>query len=150
MKSVKLFFTSLVILLAAITGYAQDIQVKGVVSDASTGETIPFATVQVKGTTKIATTDLNGSYTILAPGNATLLVTYVGYADAEVPVNGRSVVNIAKSITLPIRNVLMHLRLLALFPLDILAVWNLQTSADYNYPSCLLHISLLLEQYIRY
>lgn len=95
MKSVKLFFTSLVILLAAITGYAQDIQVKGVVSDASTGETIPFATVQVKGTTKIATTDLNGSYTILAPGNATLLVTYVGYADAEVPVNGRSVVNIA-------------------------------------------------------
>ncbi len=95
MKSVKLFFTSLVVLLAALTGYAQDIQVKGVVSDASTGETIPFATVQVKGTTKIATTDLNGAYALSVAGDATLLVTYVGYADVEVPVNGRAVVNIA-------------------------------------------------------
>ncbi|MBR7157189.1 MAG: SusC/RagA family TonB-linked outer membrane protein, partial [Bacteroidales bacterium] len=95
MKSVKLFFTSLVVLLAAVIGYAQDIQVKGVVSDATTGETIPFASIQVKGTTKVATTDANGAYTINAPANATLVVSFVGYADAEVPVNGRSVVNIA-------------------------------------------------------
>ncbi len=95
MKSVKLFFTSLVVLMAAVLGYAQDIQVKGVVSDAGTGETIPFATVQVKGTSKIATTDMDGNYTISAPANAILVVTFVGYADAEVPVNNRSVVNIA-------------------------------------------------------
>ena len=95
MKSVKLFFTSLVVLLAAVIGYAQDIQVKGVVSDATTGETIPFASIQVKGTTKVATTDANGAYTINAPANATLVVSFVGYADVEVPVNGRSVVNIA-------------------------------------------------------
>lgn len=95
MKSVKLFFTSLVVLLAAVTGYAQDIQVKGVVSDATTGETIPFASIQVKGTTKVATTDLNGAYTISAPADAILVVSFVGYAEAEVPVNGRSIVNIA-------------------------------------------------------
>ena len=95
MKSVKLFFTSLVVLLAAVTGYAQDIQVKGVVSDATTGETIPFASIQVKGTTKVATTDLNGAYTISAPADAILVVSFVGYAEVEVPVNGRSIVNIA-------------------------------------------------------
>ena len=95
MKSVKLFFTSLVVLLAAVTGYAQDIQVKGVVSDATTGETIPFASIQVKGTTKVATTDLNGAYTISAPADAILVVSFVGYTEAEVPVNGRSIVNIA-------------------------------------------------------
>ena len=94
MKSVKLFFTSLVVLLAAVIGYAQDLQVKGVVSDASTGETIPFATVQVKGTSKVATTDVNGNYAIAVPADATLLVSFVGYANAEVPVNGRSIVNI--------------------------------------------------------
>ncbi|MBE6229013.1 MAG: TonB-dependent receptor [Bacteroidales bacterium] len=95
MKSVKLFFTSLVVLLAAVTGYAQDIQVKGVVSDATTGETIPFASIQVKGTTKVVTTDLDGAYTITVPADATLIVSFVGYANAEVPVNGRSIVNIA-------------------------------------------------------
>ncbi len=94
MKSVKLFFTSLVVLLAAVIGYAQDMQVKGVVSDAATGETIPFASIQVKGTSKVVTTDANGNYTISVPANATLVVSFVGYADAEVPVNGRSIVNI--------------------------------------------------------
>ncbi len=62
----------------------------------------------------------------------------------------RSVVNIAKSITLPIRNALMLLGLPALFPLDILAVWNLPTLADYNSPAYQFHISLSLEQYTSY
>ncbi len=94
MKSVKLFFTSLVVLMAAVVGYAQNMQVKGVVSDASTGDALPFATVFVKGQNQIvATTDADGVYTIKAPQDAVLVFSFVGYKTAEIPVAGKAVID---------------------------------------------------------
>lgn len=74
--------------------FAQNIVVKGVVSDASTGETLPAATIIVKGTSKALATDKDGQYTVSVPANAVLVVSTIGYKTVEIPVEGRAIVNV--------------------------------------------------------
>ncbi len=52
------------------------------------------ATVQVKGTSTATQTDNNGSFSISAPANGTLVISSVGYGSQEVAINGRSSVNV--------------------------------------------------------
>ncbi len=73
--------------------WAQNMQVSGLVSD-ETGEAIPGATVLVKGTTTGMATDLEGRYTITAPGDATLVFSFIGYQTQEVEIGSRSVIDI--------------------------------------------------------
>lgn len=61
----------------------------GTVVDAQ-GEPIIGANVVVKGTTQGTITDLDGKFTLEAPGNAVLEVSYIGYLTQEIPVNGQS------------------------------------------------------------
>lgn len=77
-----LFF---MLLISPIALFAQTRDVKGVVRDASTGETLIGVTVVEKGTTNGTMTDLDGSYTLKVPQNAILLFSYVGYQDLELP-----------------------------------------------------------------
>jgi TonB-linked SusC/RagA family outer membrane protein len=58
------------------------------------GETLPGVNVVVKGTKISTQTGLDGNFTIEAPDNAVLIVTYVGFLKQEVTVNGRTVLNI--------------------------------------------------------
>jgi len=62
--------------------------VRGVVTD-SGGRPLPGATVLVKGTKISAQTDAAGRFSINAPTDAILIVSYVGYTTLEVAVNGR-------------------------------------------------------------
>lgn len=65
------------------------IKVTGTVSDAK--GPIPGVTVKVKGTNVGVQTDLNGKYTINAPdGNGTLVFTFIGYTAKEVPIAGKT------------------------------------------------------------
>ncbi|MBL7906046.1 MAG: TonB-dependent receptor [Bacteroidales bacterium] len=59
--------------------------IQGKVMDSQTKETLIGATVRVKGTSTGTITDINGAYTlkISEPGSYTLLVSYVGYSNAE-------------------------------------------------------------------
>jgi TonB-linked SusC/RagA family outer membrane protein len=66
--------------------------IKGRVTSGDTA--ISNATVQVKGTANGTTTDANGQFTITAPGNATLVISYVGYEAQEVPVNNRTTIDV--------------------------------------------------------
>lgn len=50
---------------------AQNLTVKGTITDGSNNDPIPFATVVVKGMTTWTTTDADGKYTIDAPSNGT-------------------------------------------------------------------------------
>ncbi|MBD0353206.1 MAG: carboxypeptidase-like regulatory domain-containing protein [Flavisolibacter sp.] len=52
------------------------------------------ATVQVKGTSTATQTDTGGNFTISAPANATLVISYVGYNSQEVKVGNRSTINV--------------------------------------------------------
>ena len=93
MKKVKLFFTVLALSLCALA-YGQNITVKGTVSDASTGEPVPFASLMLKGTMTGTSTDANGEYSISVPANGTLVFSSVGYATQEVEVDGKQVINV--------------------------------------------------------
>jgi len=74
---------------------AQNIQVTGTVSFASTGETLPGVTVLVKGTETGTITGMDGKYSIEVPDvNAVLVFSYVGYITQEIGINGRSVVDV--------------------------------------------------------
>ncbi|OLY91901.1 TonB-linked outer membrane protein, SusC/RagA family [Cnuella takakiae] len=52
-------------------------------------------TVQIKGTNTATQTDNDGNFSIVAPPNATLVISAIGYATQEVAVNNRTSVNIA-------------------------------------------------------
>ena len=93
MKKAKLFLSSLFLLLA-VAASAQNVTVRGTVKDASTGEAIPFAAIQVKGTSTGNATDINGAYSITVPSSATLVFSSVGYLTTEVAVAGRSTVDV--------------------------------------------------------
>lgn len=68
--------------------------VRGTITASDDGQPVAYANVQVEGTKNLVFTDENGKYTINAPADATLLVTYMGYANQLVPINNRSVINI--------------------------------------------------------
>lgn len=72
----------------------ENITVKGQVTDAGNGETLPGVTIQVKGTTTGTQTDVDGNYSITAPANGTLVFTYIGFATQELPVNNQTALNI--------------------------------------------------------
>ena len=58
------------------------------------GLPLPGATILVKGTSKGAVSDFDGAYSINAGSNGTLVFSYVGYETQEIPVNGRSEINV--------------------------------------------------------
>ena len=90
MKKISLVLTTL---LMAFTLFAQNIAVKGTVTDASTGEPVAFASIQVKGTMTGTSTGLDGAYSLNAPANSVLVVSFIGYKTQEIAVNGRTVVD---------------------------------------------------------
>ncbi len=83
-------------LLTALA-YGQNVTVTGKVSDSSTGDGVPFASVQLKGTMIGSVADADGNYSISAPSNGTLIFSSVGYTSEEVAINGRRSVNVALS-----------------------------------------------------
>lgn len=67
--------------------------VKGTVKS-NTGETIPGATIVLKGTTRGVNTDASGEFSITCPPNQTLVVSYVGYKTKEVVVGAKTTINV--------------------------------------------------------
>lgn len=94
MKKFKLLLAAGALLLCAGLG-AQNISVRGVVTDAASGESLPGATVMVKGTLTGGVTDVEGRYVISVPSNATLVYSIIGFRSVEVPVGGRAVIDVA-------------------------------------------------------
>ncbi|UXP32727.1 TonB-dependent receptor [Reichenbachiella agarivorans] len=80
--------------LMASQVFGQSSTITGVVKDESNGETIPGATVIVKGSTNGTVTDLDGNYTLSVSDAAeTIVISFVGYEPMEIPIGGRSVIN---------------------------------------------------------
>ena len=82
----KAFFTVLIVATVHLA-YGQITVIQGKVTDAGSGDPIPFANVYFKGTQVGATTDFDGNFTIRtdAPGDS-LVAGYVGYRQRIKPV----------------------------------------------------------------
>ena len=73
-------------------GFAQNFTVKGVVTDAVTGETLPGVNVIVKNSQKGDVTDFDGNYKISAvPKGSILVFSYLGYQTKEVVVDKETI-----------------------------------------------------------
>ena len=74
--------------------------VSGQVTDGDDGSPLVGVFVSLKGNTSVATvTSENGSYSLQVPSNGTLVFSLLGYDEAEVPVNGRSRVDVALTLS---------------------------------------------------
>jgi len=90
----KLIFIFLSVLLVN-AGMAQT-RVTGKVTDSEDGSPVPYAVVVIKGLRGVGTnTDADGNYSLSnVPPDAVLVFSYVGYKTQEIPVSGRSVINV--------------------------------------------------------
>ena len=70
------------------------IHVTGTVTEASTRTPMAGVNVIVKGTTNGTTTDAAGRYNLGAEENDVLIFSFIGYASLEIPVNGRTVIDV--------------------------------------------------------
>lgn len=83
------------LLLTGATVFAQR-TVKGKVTDAENGEALIGATVAVVGTTRGASTDVDGNYSIEVPAGSTQLrFAYTGYAEQIISLTSSNVVEVA-------------------------------------------------------
>ena len=92
-------YTWLILLLFCASGLMHEaaaqasLQVKGKVM--SSDGPLPGVSIQIKGTSTGTTTDSDGSYSIVINSNdAVLIFSFIGFLSEEVPVNGRSIVDI--------------------------------------------------------
>ena len=93
MKKAKLFLSALSLFIA-VSVFAQNMRITGTVTDAATGEAVPFASLMVKGTLNGTSADAEGNYTINAPSDGVLVFSAVGYVTVEEQINGRAVINV--------------------------------------------------------
>jgi iron complex outermembrane recepter protein len=90
----RLQFLSVVFTLAALTAYGQT--VKGRVTAAQDNSALPGVSVVLKGTSVGTTTDSDGNYSLSvgAGDNAVLSFSFIGFTTQEVPVGGRTTVDV--------------------------------------------------------
>jgi hypothetical protein len=81
LKIRRINFVFLFFVLSVLTAYSQSGSIKGKITDATTGEGLIGANVLIQGTTKGASTDLDGFFIINAvpDGTYNLIVSYVSY-----------------------------------------------------------------------
>src|SRR5690349_8887744 len=91
----KLKNCAFVVFLFSTSLVAQEIVVQGKVTDAGSGDPIPFATVLLKGTTVGVTTDFDGNFILFTTTKGdSIVVSTVGYKPRTKAVkSGRQVIN---------------------------------------------------------
>lgn len=96
-------FTRLLIMtyafLVPCLAFAQSRTVTGKVTSADDGIVLPGVNVVVRGTTSGTVTDSNGNFSLVVPGESTILVfSYVGYATEELTVGVNTVINVSLTV----------------------------------------------------
>lgn len=85
--------TLLALIFSGIQVWGQTLSIQGTVKT-SDGETLPGASVNQKGTQNGTVADINGKYSIQAPANGTLVFSFIGFKDLEVPVNNQKIIDV--------------------------------------------------------
>lgn len=80
-------------LFSSVTAIAQ-ITVSGIVTDES-GEPLAGVNIVEKGTANGSTTDFDGNYVLTVDDEATLVFSYIGFVTENIPVAGKTTINVA-------------------------------------------------------
>src|SRR5688572_5803450 len=87
-------------LFASASLLAQGIAVSGKVTDAKEGLPLPGVSISVAGANTGTVTDITGQYKLVIPsGDKTLVFKFTGMKTLDVPVNGRTVIDIKMEST---------------------------------------------------
>lgn len=96
-KKLCLMFVS--VILTGISASAQNSSaISGMVTDSQSGQPVIGAVVMAKSTGTAVIVDAEGRYSINADGGDVLLFSCLGYNDAEVKINGRTIVNVTLKV----------------------------------------------------
>lgn len=102
MKHNYLFFKRLLLLFiifcSAHAIHAQTKTVTGKVTSSEDGTGIPGVNILVKSTATGTVTDVDGNYTLSVADDAILVFSAIGYTTQEVPVSGRSVIDVGLTV----------------------------------------------------
>ena len=72
------------------------VEIKGTVTDANTGQALMGVTVLVEGTYTGTITETDGQFSLnISPDSAVLVFSYVGYTTNKVKIGKRKVINVA-------------------------------------------------------
>ena len=82
MKKIKLLLSTVILFVFTLSAQAQ--KISGKVIDAATGNAIASASVLVKGSSKGASTNVNGAFSVNAKAGDMLTVSATGYATKEI------------------------------------------------------------------
>lgn len=93
MKTDRILFVIMTGLLS-VGAFAQQITVTGVVTDASDGTGVPYASIHIKGTMTGVSADLQGKYTITTPSDGVLVFSSIGYLTLEKNVAGQKEISV--------------------------------------------------------
>ena len=94
----RILLLSTVLFWAVGAAWAQQ-TVTGTVTSGEDGSTLPSVAIQIKGTGKGVTTDIDGKYTIEVPSNETVLVySFYGFASQEQVVGNRTTINVSMQL----------------------------------------------------
>lgn len=91
-KELILLFTCF---LFAQYSFAQELNIKGKIISVEDGSSIPLASVLIKGTNLGTVTNLDGTFSITIPANATLVFSYVGYKTVEKLISNNEFITIS-------------------------------------------------------
>jgi TonB-linked SusC/RagA family outer membrane protein len=73
----------------------QQTKVSGTITDPATGQGMAGVNIQIKGTSIGAISDENGKYTLsTSDPNATLIFSFIGYVNQEIPLEGKNVIDV--------------------------------------------------------
>jgi TonB-linked SusC/RagA family outer membrane protein len=96
----RLFGLMLLMLFTVLNAAAQSANVSGTVKD-ETGESVPGATVLVKGSQTGTVTDIDGNFSIQAAPGDILVVSFIGYSSREITVqSGQTIYAIAMEVSM--------------------------------------------------
>ncbi len=89
------FLTILMLFGQAPSAFGQAATVSGTVTDAGSNESLPGVNIIVKGTATGAATGMDGNYELAVSSlQDTLIFSFIGYQRREVPISGRTTINV--------------------------------------------------------
>lgn len=98
-RAVALGVLSLFLLVNA--AFSQEHTVRGTVTDGMDGGSLPGVNIVEQGTTRGTVSDLDGNFTLtVSSPDVVLKFSYMGYMEENVPVDGRSVINVSMSLSI--------------------------------------------------
>lgn len=90
-KGIVLAF--LLLLTVPFSAFSQDLTVSGSVMDQQGGP-LPGVSILIEGTSSGVPTDIDGNYSLNAPGNSVLVFNFLGFESQKVSVDNRSTINV--------------------------------------------------------